>query len=216
MTSPVAVKVCGLRRAADAASAVAAGASYLGIVFAAGPRRATIAEAREVIAAAEGVPVVAVFGTQPAADIAWLSGRLALRGAQLHGEYSAADAALIRGEGVLVWRVERLATADDLERLSETVREADAVLVEPRVAGVLGGTGVALADELGVAARARLRGRRMVLAGGLRPETVAAAIALVQPEVVDVSSGVEREPGIKDPQKIARFLEAALGHTANS
>jgi phosphoribosylanthranilate isomerase len=53
----------------------------------------------------------------------------------------------------------------------------------------------------------------MVLAGGLTPRTVADAIDLVRPEVVDVSSGVERLPGIKDPDQIARFLEAALGHT---
>jgi phosphoribosylanthranilate isomerase len=56
----------------------------------------------------------------------------------------------------------------------------------------------------------------MVLAGGLTPETVGAAAALVRPEVVDVSSGVERLPGIKDPDKIARFLEAVFGHSAIS
>ena len=59
-------------------------------------------------------------------------------------------------------------------------------------------------------------GATMVLAGGLTPETVAAAVALVRPEVVDVSSGVERLPGIKDPDKIARFLEAVFGHSAIS
>jgi phosphoribosylanthranilate isomerase len=53
----------------------------------------------------------------------------------------------------------------------------------------------------------------MVLAGGLTPATVGAAVALVRPEVVDVSSGVERLPGIKDPEKMARFLEAAFGHS---
>jgi phosphoribosylanthranilate isomerase len=56
----------------------------------------------------------------------------------------------------------------------------------------------------------------MVLAGGLTPETVAAAVALVRPDIVDVSSGVERLPGIKDPDKIARFLEAVVGHSAIS
>ena len=54
----------------------------------------------------------------------------------------------------------------------------------------------------------------MVLAGGLRPGTVGEAVALVRPEVVDVSSGVEHLPGIKDPEKIARFMEAVCGHSA--
>jgi phosphoribosylanthranilate isomerase len=53
-----------------------------------------------------------------------------------------------------------------------------------------------------------------VLAGGLTPESVATAVALVRPDVVDVSSGVEHLPGIKDPDKIARFLEAVVGHSA--
>jgi phosphoribosylanthranilate isomerase len=65
-------------------------------------------------------------------------------------------------------------------------------------------------------ARVRLRAATMVLAGGLTPESVGAAAALVRPEVVDVSSGVERLPGIKDPDKIARFLEAVFGHSAIS
>ena len=65
-------------------------------------------------------------------------------------------------------------------------------------------------------ARTRLADTTMVLAGGLTPETVAAAVALVRPDIVDVSSGVERLPGVKDPDKIARFLEAVVGHSAIS
>jgi phosphoribosylanthranilate isomerase len=75
-----------------------------------------------------------------------------------------------------------------------------------------GGSGTPLEASLARDARARLAGP-MVLAGGLTPTTVADAIALVRPDVVDVSSGVERLPGIKDPDQIARFLEAALGHS---
>jgi phosphoribosylanthranilate isomerase len=69
--------------------------------------------------------------------------------------------------------------------------------------------------DLGLAAEARRRlaGSRMGLAGGLTPETVAPAVALVRPDVVDVSSGVELLPGIKDHEKIARFLEAVLGRS---
>ena len=83
----------------------------------------------------------------------------------------------------------------------------------PRAAG---GAGVALDLAVAREARARLAGATMVLAGGLRPDTVGEAVALVRPEVVDVSSGVEHLPGIKDPEKIARFMEAVCGHSAIS
>ena len=95
--------------------------------------------------------------------------------------------------------------------------DADAVLVEPRVPHAAG-------RQRHLRSTWRWRARcasagspvAMVLAGGLTPETVADAVALVRPDVVDVSSGVERLPGIKDPDKIARFLEAVLGHSPRS
>jgi phosphoribosylanthranilate isomerase len=105
----------------------------------------------------------------------------------------------------------RIASPADLDRLQEATAAADAVLVEPRVPRAQGGAGVPLDLAVGVEARARLAGFPMVLAGGLTPETVRQAVALVRPDVVDVSSGVEHLPGIKDPDKIARFLEAVLG-----
>jgi phosphoribosylanthranilate isomerase len=80
--------------------------------------------------------------------------------------------------------------------------------------------GVVLANGPGPGAasraRARLARQTMILAGGLTPQTVRGAAALVGPEVVDVSSGVEILPGIKDPTKIARFMEAVCGHSAIS
>jgi phosphoribosylanthranilate isomerase len=162
------------------------------------------------------VPVFGVFGEQSVDEILRISRAAALAGAQLHGIYRREDAARLRAEGLRVWRVVRLTGPEDLDRLRESAVDADAVLVEPWVAHATGGTGVAL--DLGFAseARARLPGGAMVLAGGLTPETVAAAVALVRPDIVDVSSGVERLPGIKDPDKIARFLEAVVGHSAIS
>ena len=209
-------KICGLTRAPDAAAAVAAGADYLGVVFAGGPRRVTDQGAAEVAQAAGAVPVFGVFGEQSVDEILRLSRAAALDGAQLHGTYGREDAARLRGEGLRVWRVVRLAGAADLALLPEATAEADAVLVEPRVAHASGGSGTALDLGLARQARAALIGAAMVLAGGLTPESVAVAVALVRPEVVDVSSGVERLPGIKDPDKIARFLEAVVGHSAIS
>jgi phosphoribosylanthranilate isomerase len=210
---PVRAKICGLTRPEDAAAAAAAGADYLGVVFAGGPRRVTARGAAEVSAASGGVPVFGVFGDQSVDEILRLSRAATLQGAQLHGPYGREEAARLRAEGLRVWRVVRLAGPDDLGALREAMAEAEAVLVEPRVAHAAGGSGTPLDLALAREARSRLAGA-MVLAGGLTPETVGAVMTLVRPDVVDVSSGVERLPGIKDPDKIARFLEAVVGHSA--
>lgn len=210
----VEAKICGLTQASDAALAAASGATYLGVVFAGGPRVITPAAAAEVAAAVPGVPVFGVFGRQTVEEIVGICATAGLVGAQLHGAYPRAAAAALRAAGLRVWRVARIATAADLDVLPELTHDADAVLVEPRVDHQPGGAGVALDLALAREARQRLRGHRMVLAGGLAPETVAEAVGLVGPEVVDVSSGVERRLGIKDPDKIARFLEAVFGHSS--
>ncbi|MBA3318096.1 MAG: phosphoribosylanthranilate isomerase [Gemmatimonadales bacterium] len=207
------VKICGLTRPADAEHAAATGASYLGVVLAGGPRRVSFARAADVVAASRGVPVLGVFGDQPVEEILALASRIRLAGAQLHGAYSPDDAARLEAGGLIVWRVVRIASPADLDRLEEATRHAETVLIEPRVAHVEGGSGVPLDLAIAVEARHRLAGARVALAGGLTPETVAAAVALVRPDVVDVSSGVEFLPGIKDHQKIGRFLEAVLGRS---
>jgi phosphoribosylanthranilate isomerase len=207
----VEAKICGLTRPEDAAFAASAGATYLGVVFASGPRVMTPARATEIVAAGTGVPAFGVFGDQPPEEILRIARLAGLAGAQLHGPYPREVARRLRGDGLLVWRVVRIAVPADLDLLEEAAGDADAVLVEPRVAHAAGGTGVSLDLAVAREARARLAGARMVLAGGLTAATVAGAAALVRPEVVDVSSGVELLPGIKDPDRIAAFLEAAFG-----
>jgi phosphoribosylanthranilate isomerase len=208
------IKICGLLRAADAEHAAALGAAYLGVVFAGGPRTATPEQAREIVIAGGGVPVLGVFAEQQLEEILQICDRSGLSGAQLHGPYSRAEAARLRAAGLQVWRVVRIAAPSDLDSLVLAIPESDAVLVEPRVQSRLGGAGIPL--ELAVAreARGRLAGHSMVLAGGLTPATVAQALALVRPEVVDVSSGIERRPGIKDPDKVVQFVEAVLAHSS--
>ena len=207
------VKICGLTRPEDAERAAAGGASYLGVVFAGGPRRVSFARAAEVVAASRGVPVLGVFATAPVEEILSAARDARLSGAQLHGPYSRDDAARLGAAGLLVWRVVRIASPADLDRLEEASLDAETVLVEPRVPHAEGGSGVALDLAVAVAARHRLAGARMALAGGLNAETVGHTLALVRPDVVDVSSGVESLPGIKDHQKLAGFLEAVLGRS---
>lgn len=200
-------KVCGLTRPADAARAVRLGASYLGVVFAESPRQVGTAAARDIVAASDGVPVIGVFVDASADEILRQRDRAGLAGAQLHGDYATAVRERLSREELEVWSVLRIAGEQDLEGLSELAQGAVVVLVEPRVAGAHGGTGTALPLELAALARARLGDVRMALAGGLRPETVERAIALVRPDIVDVSSGVESAPGIKDADLLARFME---------
>ncbi|HEX5385976.1 MAG TPA: hypothetical protein VFW66_04680 [Gemmatimonadales bacterium] len=207
----VEVKICGLTRPQDAAAAAASGASYLGVVFASGPRVVTPAAARAIVAAADGRPVLGVVGAASGDEILRLRDAAALSGVQLHGVHTVADAARLRREGLLVWRVARVAAWVDLAALDGLAAEADAVLVEPRVAHADGGSGVQLGLPVARAARAALAGCRMVLAGGLTAELVGEVVGLVAPDIVDVSSGVEIQPGIKDPLKMDRFVEAARG-----
>jgi phosphoribosylanthranilate isomerase len=210
----VKIKICGLIRPADAARSAEVGASYLGVVFAGGPRAVTSAVAGQVVEAGGGVPVMGVFADQPAEEILQICEQAGLSGAQLHGSYPPSVAARLRAAGLRVWRVVRIAAPADLDALREAIPESDAVLVEPRIAHSLGGAGVALDLAVAREARGRLAGHPMVLAGGLTPETVARALAMVRPEIVDVSSGVERQPGIKDSDRIARFAEAVFAHSS--
>lgn len=209
----VEVKICGLTRAEDAAAAAAAGAAYLGVVLAAGSSRRVAPEtAREVVAAAGTVPVLGVFGGQRVTEILQLCRTIGLTGAQLHAPQGGGVARQIREQGLIVWRVIRLASENDLASVASLREFSSAVLVEAQDPHVLGGSGAPLPLYLARQARAQLPGHRMVLAGGLTPETVGEAILQIQPDIVDVSSGVELRPGIKDPERIMRFMEAAVGH----
>ena len=216
--------MCGLRRPADVAVAVQAGATYLGVVYAGGPRRVTDVEAREVVAAASGTPVLAVWGPPDREAILRARELAGFSGVQLHGGSDAVLARQLRDDGLTVWRVLRIGSAADLSHLEHMKEGADALLIEPRIPGVQGGAGVPLDLELAAEARRRFDAEhlalrtshlarhnlRFALAGGLRPDTVRAAIAAVRPDIVDVSSGVERSPGVKDPFLIRRFLDESL------
>ncbi len=188
--------------------AVRLGARWIGVVFAGGPRAVTVERAREVVRAAGPVPVIGVFKSLDAGQILDLCERSGVAGAQLHGGVTEPLAAALRRAGREVLAVARLAGEPDLVRLSDLRRLGVPILVEPRVAGALGGSGVALPVELARRARAALDRHPMFLAGGLTPETVAAAVRAARPDAVDVSSGVEQIPGVKDHTRMARFLEA--------
>jgi phosphoribosylanthranilate isomerase len=208
-----AVKFCGLRRAEDAAEAVRLGAGYVGVIFAGGPRLVTIDQARTVLAAtrdADHVRRVGVFGADTPAAIARVVAEVGLDVVQLSADPDAETVDAVRAAtGVEIWAAVRC-TTEFPPSASALFAHADAVLIDTKVDGKLGGTGQILPWENFAQARsaARTSGRRLVLAGGLTPANVAQAIAVLQPDVVDVSSGVETAPGIKDHERMRAFVAA--------
>ena len=205
------VKFCGLTRPEDAAAAAEYGARWLGVIFAGGPRRLEPARARDVLAAAPaGAGRVGVFGSAAPDEIARVMDAARLDVAQLHADPSAEDVRAVREAGVgLVWAVVRVAGSALPEHIGELFDAADAVVLDARAESGLGGTGRTL-DWAGVRdAVARLRGAApLVLAGGLTPERVGEGIALIAPRIVDVSSGVESAPGVKDHARMRAFVAA--------
>jgi phosphoribosylanthranilate isomerase len=206
---PVDAKICGITRPEDATLAAGHGASRLGVVFAWGPRVVSESQAAAVVDAAGGVPVLAVVAGGGAPELRALARRTGVRGFQLHGDADPLVAAELQAAGLEVWRVAVLESVDGVNRAVAAARMgADAVLVEPHHPAGAGGRGVAIDLALAGLARAALDDVPMVLAGGLRPENVREAIRVVGPDRVDVSSGVESAPGIKDPERMVQFLEA--------
>ena len=204
------VKICGLTRAVDAEFADAAGASYLGVIFAGGPRQRSPEEARDTLAGRRARKV-GVFADQPENEIARIAQLVQLDVLQLHTAVTPERVERVRAAtGLEVWAVFRTSTGvldSDAEELADV---ADALLIDAMVPGSLGGSGVAVPWlELGESLDAMSAGHRIVLAGGLTPVNVAEAIDYVSPMVVDVSSGVESAPGIKNQQLVRAFIAAA-------
>ncbi len=194
------VKVCGLTAVDDVAVAIEAGADALGVVSNRTSPRAIDAQlARAIVAAADGaVDTVLVVNDLPATDAAHLAQRIGVDVLQLHGTYTAADFSAAGALFPRLWRATSLAHDPDLT--VGAYGEELLLLDAPQ-------PGSGEQWDLG-ALRERAPAGRWLLAGGLRPDNVAAAIAQARPWGVDVSSGVESSPGVKDPVKIREFLSA--------
>lgn len=209
------IKICGLTRVADARLAEELGAHFLGVIMAGGPRNLSETEAHHILGTRRhDVRRVAVFATQSSDEIAGVADRLRLDVVQLHGDPDPEAVAVVRARvECAIWPVARIDGASIPSVAHEIADAAGALLLDARVVGTLGGAGVPL-DWSGLQAsvgmlRTRVPNLQLILAGGLRAGNIAEAVSLLQPDVVDVSSGVESAPGIKDAAALAAFISAA-------
>jgi phosphoribosylanthranilate isomerase len=191
-----AVKICGITRQEDAEAAVAFGADFVGFVlWPKSPRATTIARIREIISALpESVVPVGVFVDPSEADVRDAA-NAGIRLAQIHGDLPSATLP------IPILRAVHLA-GDGIE---PDVPD-ELVLLDAHDPVNIGGTGKTI-DWTRASRIARIR--RVILAGGLTPQNVRDAVATVQPFAVDVASGVESQPGIKDHALVRAFIRAA-------
>ncbi|HEV8268178.1 MAG TPA: hypothetical protein VGR00_08100 [Thermoanaerobaculia bacterium] len=193
------VKICGLTREEDVACAVAAGADALGFIFSPrSPRRLDVDRAERLASGAKGTNVVPVFSGNELAEVRAVVERLRPAAVQWNDAPNAEVAAL----GVPLWQVVRMGADDPGTAMAWP---SDAFLFDTSVRGEAGGTGKTF--DWG-ALKGLRRDRRWILAGGLRPENVLEAIEEVAPDDVDVASGVEAAPGIKDASRVRAFVES--------
>ena len=210
------VKICGITRHEDAELAVELGAWALGFILWPGSPRAADPAGAAAIAAAlrRRTELVGVFVNATLDDIAHAAEELHLSHVQLHGDEGPAFCSEVaRRTGAKVIKAVRVAGAADFQDLERY--HTDFHLLDNAARGLHGGSGRTW--DWALAARRRRTQRTSsagtgkipaILSGGLTPENVAAGIAAVEPWAVDVASGVEAAPGVKDPDKLAAFIAA--------
>lgn len=206
------VKFCGITREDDARYAAELGAAYAGVIFAGGPREIAPAQAARVFAAAGSrLRRVGVFGRNFGERLSDVLAATPLDVVQLHADPTVEDVRVVRARFTgAVWAAVRVVGAEIPAVTVALMDEADAVLLDPKVPGALGGTGTPMPWSEIAERLATIRGDSMlVLAGGLTAGNVEEAICALDPDVVDVSSGVESAPGVKDRERMAAFAEAA-------
>lgn len=205
----VRVKICGLTCLDEALHAVACGADALGFVFYPGsPRYVDPDKAAAIIAALPPfVSAVGLFVNEVPRRIAEVAQQCRLDLLQLHGDETPADC-LLPGRRV----IKALRVRDEASLTRAADYPVAALLLDAWVADRYGGTGATFNWDL---AAAQARRGPVILAGGLTPDNVAAAVRRVRPFAVDVSSGVESAPGRKDPDKVAAFIRNAKAARVN-
>jgi len=198
---PVRVKICGITRPEDGVLAARLGADAVGLVFhALSPRSVTVERARAIVASLPPfVTRVGLFVDAQLDAIEAVLSAVPLDILQFHGEERAEDC---RCYGRPYIKAIRMRSDVDLRGAAAAYHDAGALLLDAYVEGITGGTG----QRFDWSRVPEYLPKPIILAGGLTPDNVTQALALVNPYAVDVSGGVERDKGIKDEDKMRRFI----------
>lgn len=206
------VKICGLKEAKHIHAAADAGASYVGFVFfEKSPRNVSIAQARDLaLETPAGLAKVALTVNADNAFLDQLLDTVPLDMLQLHGKETPERVLEVKERyGLPVMKAIGIATEDDTKQIDIYGDVADQLLVDakaPKGADLPGGNGLAFDWKL---VKRKFWPKPWMLAGGLTPENVALAVQMTGAKQVDISSGVESAPGVKDPDLIRAFIKAA-------
>lgn len=200
-------KICGITRPQDARVAADAGADAIGLVFAESPRKVGVEDAKEIAAALpDGVLKVGVFVNAGADEVLRIAREVGLDWAQLHGDEGPEDVTGLRAGGLKVMKAVRVRDAGSLEDLERY--GADLYLLDAYSEKARGGTGERFDWDL---AKSLVGRGNIVVSGGLGPENVREAVGLFDPYGVDASSSLEDGPGVKNKDRVRRFVLAAKG-----
>jgi phosphoribosylanthranilate isomerase len=208
MRAPTRIKICGITNPADAERAADLGVNWVGLNFyAKSPRYIDEAAARSILQVLPAsVEPVALFVNEPWTQMQQLASALAIGTIQVHGALESD----LHSTQLSWFRALSVRDADDLRAIEASLATnavlPTAILIDAHVPGMFGGTGQVAPWHLLADFKP---GVPIILAGGLTPDNVAEAIRIVRPYAVDVASGVEREPGKKDAEKMRRFIDAA-------
>ncbi len=194
------IKICGITNLDDALMAIELGADALGFIFAESPRKINSRKAKEIITSLPPfVTKVGVFINESVSTINILSDACQLDAVQLHGEYNLKNNGAFYTPVILAVRVRDSSAIDEIRNLDSTY-----FLLDTYSKNKMGGTGECF--DWNIAREAKHFGK-VILSGGLNHNNIGEALEVVRPYAVDVCSGVERAPGIKDTKKVKQFID---------
>ncbi len=205
----VKVKVCGITNLNDALSACHSGADAVGFILY--PKSKRFIKAKEVRKITSQLPPfltkVGVFVNEDPRDVLEILSYAHLDFAQLHGDETPEECDYVGASRVI--KVFRLKSEEEVEKIRPYVGKVRAVLLDTYDSKVYGGTGKPFDWKVALRVKEEFPELPLILSGGLTPENVKRAVETVKPYAVDVSSGVEAEPGVKDGEKVRAFVRNA-------
>ena len=205
----VKVKVCGITRLEDALFVCQSGADAVGFIIY--PKSKRFIKAKEVRKITSQLPPfitkVGVFVNEDPRDVLEILSYAHLDFAQLHGDETPQECEYIGANRVI--KVFRLRNEEEIEKIKPYIGKVRAILLDTYDSKVYGGTGKPFNWEIAIKVKETFPEVPLILSGGLNPENVGRAVKTVKPYAVDVSSGVETEPGIKDRDRVKAFIKTA-------